>query len=51
MEKLFVCESELKAFKVRHPEYNYFEEQKDKFGTLVGYNASVVEENNNKDYK
>ena len=48
MEKLFVCESELSTFKTRHPEYNHFEEQKDDFGELIGYNASVVEENNNK---
>ena len=47
MEKLFVFESELSTFKARHPEYNYFEEQKDKFGELVGYNASVIKENNN----
>lgn len=47
MEELFVCESELLTFKARHPEYNHFEEQKDKFGELVGYSASVVKENNN----
>ena len=47
MEKLFVFESELSAFKVRHPEYNHFEEQKDDFGELIGYNALVIEENNN----
>ena len=51
MAKLFVCESELEAFKVRHPEYNYFEEQKDKFGTLVGYNASIIKENYKKTNK
>ena len=45
--KLFVFESELQIFKVRHPEYNHFEEQKDDFEELIDYNALVVEENNN----
>lgn len=44
MEKLFVCESELSTFKARHPEYNCFEEQRDSFGELIGYNASVAKE-------
>ncbi len=48
MEELFVLISELTAFKARHPEYN-FEEAKDKYGNVVGYNASVVEENEEKD--
>lgn len=47
MEELFICASELATFKVRHPEYNNFEEVKDKFGEVVGYNASVVDENDN----
>lgn len=45
MEKLFVCTSELAAFKERHPEYNHFEEVKNKYGELAGYNASIVNEN------
>ncbi len=45
MEELFVLVSELAAFKARHPEYNNFEEVKDKYGDVVGYNASIVEEN------
>ena len=45
MAELFVCASELAAFKERNPEYNHFEEVKDKYGELAGYNASVVEEN------
>ena len=49
MEKLFICASELATFKARHPEYNHFEEVKDKYGELAGYNASVVDEENNKD--
>ena len=49
MEILFVCASELVAFKERHPEYNHFEEVKDKYEELAGYNASVVDENNNED--
>ena len=47
METLFVLASELATFKTRHPEYNYFEKQKDKFGEVIGYKAFVVEENNN----
>ena len=49
MEILFVCASERATFKARHPEYNHFEEVKDKYGELAGYNASVVDEENNKD--
>ena len=49
MEILFVCASELVTFKARHPEYNHFEEVKDKYGELAGYNALVVDENNNED--
>ena len=49
MEKLFICASELSMLKARHPEYNNFEEVKDKFGEVVGYNASIVDEENNKD--
>lgn len=45
MKKLFVCASELATFKARHPEYNHFEEVKNKYGELAGYNASVVNEN------
>lgn len=45
MEELFICASELSVFKARHPEYNNFEEVKDQFGEVVGYNASVVNEN------
>ena len=47
MEKLFVCASELSTFKARHPEYNCFEEQRDSFGELIGYNVFVAKENNN----
>lgn len=47
MENLFVCESELSTFKARHPEYNYFEEQRDSFGEVIGYNAFVAKKNNN----
>lgn len=49
MEELFVCASELETFKARHPEYNHFEEVKNKYEELAGYNVSVVDENNNKD--
>lgn len=49
MEVLFVCTSELAAFKARHPEYNHFEEVKNKYLELAGYNASVVDENYNED--
>lgn len=49
MKELFVCASELAAFKERNPEYNHFEEVKDKYGELSGYNASVVEENDKED--
>ena len=49
MKKLFICESEFVAFTTLHPEYNHFEEVKDKYGELAGYNASVVNENNNED--
>lgn len=45
MEKLFICASELSMFKAHHPEYNHFEEVKDKYGELAGYNVSVVNEN------
>ena len=45
MENLFVFESELSIFKARHPEYNHFEEQRDNFRELIGYNASVAKEN------
>ena len=47
MEKLFVCASELLTFKAHHPEYNYFEEQRNSFGELIGYKAFVIKENNN----
>lgn len=42
-ETLFICASELEAFKVRHPEYNEYEEVY-KYGELVGHFASVVED-------
>ena len=45
---LFVCASEIATFRARNPEYNYFEEQKDKFGEVVGYKVFVVEEYNKK---
>ena len=45
MAELFVFASELAAFKEINPEYNNFEEVKNKYGELAGYNASVVEEN------
>jgi hypothetical protein len=44
MEELFVMESELQAFKNRHPEYNNFEPVYNQYGDLAGYVASVVEE-------
>lgn len=43
-EELFIMPSELSAFKARHPEYNHFEEVKDKYGNVAGYNCSIVEE-------
>ena len=49
MEELFICASELSVFKARHPEYNNFEEVKDELGEVVGYNASIVDKENNKD--
>ena len=49
MEELFICASELATFKARYPEYNHFEEVKDKYGELAGYNALVIDENNNED--
>ena len=49
MKRLFICESEFVAFTTLHPEYNHFEEVKDKYGELAGYNASIVNENNNED--
>lgn len=45
MEELFVCASELAAFKARHPEYNNYEEVYNKYGELAGYVASVENEN------
>ena len=47
MDKLFICEIELEAFKARHPEYNSFTEVKDNEGNLVGYDCEIVNENNN----
>lgn len=49
MKTLFICESEFAAFTALHPEYNHFEEVKDKYDELVGYNVSVVDENDNED--
>ena len=49
MEELFVCASELAAFKARHPEYNNYEEVYNKYGELAGYVASVENKNNNED--
>ena len=49
MNKLFICESELSAFKTRHPEYNSFTEVKDKEGNLVGYDCEIVNENDTED--
>ena len=49
MAELFVFASELAAFKKSNPEYNNFEEVKNKYGELTGYNASVVEENDKED--
>lgn len=43
-EELFIMPSELSTFKARHPEYNHFEEVKDKYGKVAGYNCSIVEE-------
>lgn len=43
-EELFIMPSELSTFKDRHPEYNHFEEVKDKYGDVAGYNCSIVEE-------
>lgn len=49
MKKLFVSASELVAFITFHPEYNHFEKVKNKYDELVGYNVSVVNENDNED--
>lgn len=49
MKTLFICESEFVAFTTLHPEYNHFEEVKDKYEELVGYNVSVINENDNED--
>ena len=43
-EELFIMPSELSMFKARHPEYNHFEEVKNKYGEVAGYNCSIVEE-------
>lgn len=43
-EELFICASELSAFKARHPEYNKYEEVYNKYGELAGYVARVVED-------
>lgn len=48
MVELFVCTSEFVSFITSHPEYNHFEEVKNKYGELVGYDVSVVEENDKK---
>lgn len=49
MKRLFICESEFVAFTTLHPEYNHFEEVKNKYEELVGYNAFIVDENDNED--
>ena len=49
MKKLFICASELAAFTTLHPEYNHFEEVKNKYEELVGYDVSVVNKNDNED--
>ena len=49
MKRLFICESEFEAFTALHPEYNHFEEVKNKYEELVGYNVSVINENDNED--
>lgn len=49
MKRLFICESEFVAFTALHPEYNHFEEVKDKYEELVGYYVSVINENDNED--
>lgn len=43
-EELFIMSSELSTFKARHPEYNHFEEVKNKYGEVAGYNCSIVKE-------
>lgn len=40
-EELFICASELESFKVRHPEYNEYEEVYNKYCELAGYIARV----------
>lgn len=47
-EELFIMPSELVTFKASHPEYNHFEEVKNKYGEVAGYNCSVVEEKEDK---
>lgn len=47
MKKLFICESEFVVFITFHPEYNHFEKVKNKYEELVGYNVSVINENDN----
>lgn len=43
-EELFVCASEIEAFKVRHPEYNAYKEVYNEYGELAGYVVRVVED-------
>lgn len=43
-EELFICASELEAFKVRHPEYNEYEELYNKYDELAGYVARIVKD-------
>lgn len=41
--ELLICASELSVFKAHHPEYNHFEEVKDEYGEVAGYNCSIIE--------
>lgn len=43
MKKLFICASELEAFKAIHQEYNSFTEVKDDEENIVGYDCEIVE--------
>ena len=43
-EELFIIPFELSTFKALHPEYNHFEEVKNKYGEVAGYNCSIVKE-------
>lgn len=42
MEKLFVFESELSAFRMLHPQYNIVEVRDETTKEVIGYECSIV---------